>query len=1811
MRLKTKINQKEYSIVQGAHFSEEYNETLDSGTIIIDHVNKIKNLKPYDDVFIYDNEFNGYLSRKKQLKTAVFQTTYEEKTYYDGFIKLSSDEANAFVKTNSIKFSFNAEKDGEKTGELVSYTIEEKTFSASIPVSSYVPFYDVNLTVEIGKDLIVEKVEQKGSKEQTYKELTTSFFTYDALLGTLKIESTSNYANDETIFKIYYTKKEIVGNYELKKSSSLEYLYLESENFDTITLKYNPQSAGYTFQITDEYLPNEYGKIKDIIIESFSLYFTNLSDDYQMSTVPVNYMEKATNSNYNKHVFEIDTDFESSEIVKIDDFNFEFELYFDSRVNIHWAYHTKWRCTFKNNDWWLENIYAETTPDVVEGDENVKKRVKILCNDAENYSDVLEMTTGGKGLFFIKEVIENEIYEINENDEIIDNSTPLETVINYDGLITDITENEETGRLEDYNIVDEGDEATFTYIYFYKKSETPYDVYNSITSSTVKNKFFISTNDITKSEDLKNIISSEKIVLEYVLVNKNTLRSYPQTIELKILKENEKYFLISKDSKINFPKLEITFLNNECMVIVDSLYDSSSASFYFRNPQIKNFDFNIQNEIVDNQNKFYRHLLVDQFSEEIINLKDKIYKYKIELFSETKGLEIVQLPNISITQPLKYEYKKSVWHYINYFVDTYSPKIKVCTNENKNIWRYINKYSVDENLKEIFDNVYAPDFSLNNPNLRDVLSQLMITKDCIPVVKDNVVTYMDITLRGKQYNIENHPHVNYISSSLTSDNFVNNLKTQYSNALSQDNSCRYIEYLGFRNSDDPILTLENMRIETSFPIYKINKIYMCYYKKMKLKKINSDGIEEYSKYDDGTIKEKIFLCKQDITPIVLLDSLRNILSKDWDDLNENYPKNIEEMAQYKMMTIGYNIGSNFITGWGTKYSYPQAFWDKTKTYVENILDVLDYNNPFGIYGPNFLFDQNSADINEYPEIDDIKNTIVTPFSGSVSEVINGELQPLSFKALFFEIDYNGFYNGTVIQSRKNYIGEITTNDNQSSSLTLLEKSGLYQQEKLNRYGNKGYKIPGRYFNPQQMMSLSDVFTIDDDDDVIIYHRDYTIFDSVVNCNYYGMKDYVLKNYFTSVYAKHRPFNLMSYGESIVRAENKKVFLIISKDDSIYEKNNEIIQFENFKNSAIQSILSFWNPSPEYISVNFKNLEDNINYGYISYNNSLYACDVNSFVCGNSLCFNLRMKDNISSGVYIKKHDSQVYEYNGILGLLKQIKEDITDVVDDLRGSTESYYSIIDNKDTGFTEKMGFYVAHAKTSNFNKTLYDGAVLDKKADGEYFNNITNVEKGPYSVLFKLPYIPKDIYEFKNVIGNEFNINKDNKELIDMTFQIELINKSDDVFFSDLMLKLSDLTHFFNKRMVEQRFGDIKAITAKQSTLWAGRYNEHDDIRIQPFIGLEFTNDTLSELKSGAEFNGLKFDNVSFSFLENEAYDTTIKTKNVIQGYKLTLKEAKEYIKNATEEYFIISCLQEVKVSEIEYTGSEEIKTYIDNVDVKFKKISQVGKNSLNSDVVTMFANTNLKLINANDEYSKVEFSNFGNYTEEGSVSEPWKQTIIKYNYKYDADGNVIDFSRAYYFASNSYMYANPSGSFFQYWNDWDQRNYIYFASDMSVGLGTDIKYYGINTYLILSQDELRHNYYDEILPKSLEETYNGESLNYKGLVPGADISKYFSFKQEGNGSEYLYLDLSSFTPEQLATFKSAQVWFDDDSDSYKFVFGVNLTEEDITNKYVKIYCSLVSNRDERVYDYKNQVIGTIENYVDSEKNYGEEQYFKKNN
>lgn len=840
-------------------------------------------------------------------------------------------------------------------------------------------------------------------------------------------------------------------------------------------------------------------------------------------------------------------------------------------------------------------------------------------------------------------------------------------------------------------------------------------------------------------------------------------------------------------------------------------------SFNNKNYKFKGYPFDEDNI----QPKFYKHLLVDQFTEEVLRLGDSEeegrYKYKIELMSETKKLETIQLPNISITQPIVGK-KTSVWEYINRFVELYSPVYKILI-EGTTKWEYKKKYSVSDTLKPIFEKTYSPDFVLNTPTLRALISKLLLVKDVIPYVKDDVIYGMDISKRYGKFDI-NPNYVNIITGSMTSDNYCDNLRRNYSDALSKERTCRSVEYVGFRNSDNALMTISNMRLELGMPIYKINRVLLCYYKKIR---VDFDGT---NRKDEGT-KDAVILCKQDITKLIKLNTERNLLSQDWEDLHEsNVPRNVDDMSKFKFCTVGYDMGSKYITGWGERYTYP-AYWnDNIYTTIQNIAAKMDYFYPFGIYDSQYVASQFAQGATIYSALDSsflmklIDKNIENNTNKSVSTFFETVYSPfsnasLSLKGLFFIVDYEGFYNGVIVHSKHNDRDDIVINDNATETLTLIEQDAIYQNEKVNRFGNKALQINARYdkfYNEngeENIQALGSVYNSSYEDDVIIYHREYSIYNNSIQCIYYGIKNYVLKNWFTSVYAKYRTWSLMPYNESVKRSENIKEYIYWSDSSIFYEEDSNNI-FKNYadeqdwKYSYIQDLISCVNSwdSRNICGVYQFKLPKQINTAYLYFckedgSCKSYASDLNAFIANNSLCFNIKMFDNFSQGVYISEpepfSDGKARDVNGTF---------LTDWVDkpwewlttsgnaDYSGSRQDFYPIIDSSVTGETKTLGFYVGH-KPDNSKieiwETFPDGAktfieaIQNFKQFAQRFNNA-------YNYLFKLPDISSDIIEEK--IGIYQNFYKDNKSYIDTTLQIENINKVENLILSPWVLKLSDL-------------------------------------------------------------------------------------------------------------------------------------------------------------------------------------------------------------------------------------------------------------------------------------------------------------------------------------------------------------------------------------------------------------------------------------
>lgn len=1188
---------------------------------------------------------------------------------------------------------------------------------------------------------------------------------------------------------------------------------------------------------------------------------------------------------------------------------------------------------------------------------------------------------------------------------------------------------------------------------------------------------------------------------------------------------------------------------------------------------------------------FFKHMLVNDFNKTRLKLnnsynnKEALFKYEIDLFSETKRLEKDPLPNVSVTQSILEEEKRSCWFYLEKFVDLYSPKYKKASNLGRKTWQYVPRYYVSRNnnpyleslnphivtnLYEVFKDVICPEFSLTNPNLKDIISQIMITKDLIPIVFNDVIYGLDIG--AEEYEQFDRNGTNFDVGSMSSDNYATDARREYGNALSQENSAHSIEYIGFRNPNGAFLTLEDIVLETRFPIYKINRIKMCFYRDFVL-----------TDRTNGTTRNFVYLCKYDITPFVLQNVVRNTLSTNWSTFEIGSSSDplthlstpeakIAYVTQYKLCTVGYDIGSNKISGWGSTYEYLSFLWFKSeKSYLENLIFTLESIYPIGteiFY--SYLQTLNGTESN--PENYDVD---VTPIGSGLDSIKSFGDSNVSnkLKSIIFEIDYDAMYSGSILHS-KEYIEEddIVTIDNCSDALTLLEKDGLLEKEKMNRMSNFVYKIPARYDNQNGGATFDKVqklATYDELTDSIIYSREYQIFDNVILANYESTHSYILKNYFTSVFARYRTYSYMSYSESVRRAENFREFALLSKNNQFYENESLF----NVQGDAGRCLLSFLKPTIiSDIGVITNN--DKINCGYFDIINfpgteletrTKYLSDINSFSSGNSVCFNIAMYDNISGGIYI---DSMSAIPN------------LGDMSEDAKlnyKATQLWYQMPSSKSDAFISTVGIYVCNVDNAGYWK--------DTTITESIFND--NKQK-----FMQLPKVNGDIVDYQNLlIGKDLVINKDNKEIIDATIQFEyvsLLKDKENILFSPWVAKLNDMVGVYdkfeeNKKIVEnispgetaqitivnpglattsQGMSAVQAASELQVVLkipaneLAGLAQALEDDKYCKFYSASFVNAMSMYEMTSAGFNAWKLEGTS-----SNLQITDILSKENIDPNDLSTLNSESKLKiNA-----IFSC------------------------SYKYTTLFFLGVTS--SEIID--GGTHIKTMDFNYLTSGVEGSNTYYYF---MTKLPYEWFVISYGVLYSAwnshNYGVIDSSNVIDIVNRAISTATLSSNINISVTDFDTID----ETNMVVIISTK----RLKPSLVYNSYKLNENK-EVMLPSDMFIDTNG----FNGVLNGHTVPQVFSL-----GENFITVNAALYNDYEQDV-KSIQYYYKDKNNWLHFVFGVNVEKNPLTNKFdnFNIYLSNVSKRNMKVYDDMHRLIGYARNYKEelAGQEYGTEQYY----
>lgn len=247
--------------------------------------------------------------------------------------------------------------------------------------------------------------------------------------------------------------------------------------------------------------------------------------------------------------------------------------------------------------------------------------------------------------------------------------------------------------------------------------------------------------------------------------------------------------------------------------------------------------------VFSDDGEFNHTYLVDNFDEREDRINDKrLFTYTISLMSETKLLEKIQCPSLTITHTVEngVSYKKTIFEKICEYMYLYVPKIKKLYSKNgKDYWRYEHlieipgnqnedgTWTVKDGYEEFYEkfSVATADLGSSCFTLRQLLTMLMQQVSCIPTVVDLKLGFLDFNKQEEEMDSNDYT-INKVSKSLSSDSFANTLVNMSSNVLDSGNTV-VSETLGFRDKNNVLLKQqENLYLETKFPIYKIEECKM-------------------------------------------------------------------------------------------------------------------------------------------------------------------------------------------------------------------------------------------------------------------------------------------------------------------------------------------------------------------------------------------------------------------------------------------------------------------------------------------------------------------------------------------------------------------------------------------------------------------------------------------------------------------------------------------------------------------------------------------------------------------------------------------------------------------------------------------------------------------------------------------------------------------------------------------------------------------------------------------------------------------------
>ena len=812
--------------------------------------------------------------------------------------------------------------------------------------------------------------------------------------------------------------------------------------------------------------------------------------------------------------------------------------------------------------------------------------------------------------------------------------------------------------------------------------------------------------------------------------------------------------------------------------------DSATIQFnvYGQEANFESFDVA---QIYDSNNKITRkYFLVDSIDEEIhsygssLDTSDKLYT--VSLFSETKELERITLPNCSVTQPLSGR-KKSVWQEIERFCSLYVPRILVYDEEETYDFKYQRKYSLDSALRTRFSDIVCPEFQWNNPTLREVLNDLVSTDDCIIVARQGIISFYDLKQKGNPIDVSK---LSYSKKTMSSQDAVGELTVDMQNAIGKNSSSIVCEGVTLRAPEgEGSLTTINGILTTRQPIYAIKKLRV----KVPI------TVRTRTNPGDEDMTTSYAYAWLDITDRVLekeeFDLLSNVRIQDANSsLYQGLPSFTDQNGvtekKHKVNFLYFQRGGTDILNVGT--NYPKQ---------NGVTTQQTYFSDFAL----------SAITDHLSLTGHLQQGVIVMFDAVLG--INGSNDP---RNLQFYIEYETVAEHALKVGKYLPVKHPDNRifDNQSNSYVDQEHMSVFEYAKINRLGHKLRTIAGDYYNESEIPQLGDYIG-----DEILFSREVTYQDNMLKFKGMLCPNYVLRDFFTGVRAKKRSWQIAKNEDALTRHDVYKLYIEASHvakgacNDYSYDDADAVVRVGD-PYSLVYDFIPFNMPDYHslqphyllgcYVSTFIGNINLPNQGTFYPNSSQSYFLDSQTSLLGRSICIEFGFNDNYKSADYI---------------------------VSDGTETTQDFYP--------YTDENGEFDYEFLTIGWveRKSGSDSQRTESTLEQLY----SNIRDGYVKPKVTTP----DAYDIsQHLTPLIFNVKKDNREIIKHTLQLEFCSDTEDIIITDNFYKrmLFFVTDYYltvgNYVYVSTEKYDKDATQVKGEFLSAQieKTNDNNDVRVR---------------------------------------------------------------------------------------------------------------------------------------------------------------------------------------------------------------------------------------------------------------------------------------------------------------------------------------------------------------------------------------------